>query len=560
MRLFKNANCQRIKINCCVMHYELSHDSIARQVYQKASTEARARRKVERFISERYQAYQERHAPLTQDDVDYVWPYLNVVNSKPEELAFIQEGKRKLQRSRRVRMLALGLTTLAFAVLAFWAMGQRSQAEAREQQSRSMRVSLAARYALYEGNPALAFRLAEQTLLWHNDASAQSIAVDVLREIQSNPLVRDVNHADMITALQFSADGTFFLSAALDGEVLLSGLAGDTLHSFRHDSGVVWAALLPGESALLSLTTAGSLWRWDIHSEQKTPLAKGLKITAARLAQDGTRLAGIAGQEVYVWEPNQGTEPFFNLTHTALVSAVDFLPAATGWDLVTATAASTAFRWNAAGEQILTYGSQLHQPVTGIHTSPTGDKVIFQTALGDFMLAGNGDSLMAQTPLLFRAFQPRQSAFAPSTDPERIVSISNDSNLVYVWNLSSPQSDIDLQWSPRGKVRYATLSSNGKRLLAASTDNETVLHLLKATFTDQNQDLFRFSSQTAWGVFAPNQAHFLSSAGGRAALLWKFDPAYVTNKMGITQEQLLGYYQSRLRPLSVAERALYKLD
>ena len=46
------------------------------------------------------------------------------------------------------------------------------------------------------------------------------------------------------------------------------------------------------------------------------------------------------------------------------------------------------------GEQILAYGNQLHQPVTGINTSTQGDKVIFQTALGDFMLAGNGDSLM----------------------------------------------------------------------------------------------------------------------------------------------------------------------
>jgi len=109
-------------------------------------------------------------------------------------------------------------------------------------------------------------------------------------------------------------------------------------------------------------------------------------------------------------------------------------------------------------------------------------------------------------------------------------------------------------------VRYATLSSNGKRLLAASTDNETVLHLLKATFTDQNQDLFRFSNQTAWGVFAPNQAHFLSSAGGNEALLWKLDPDYVNNKMGITQDQLLQYYQSRIRPLNANERKFYLLD
>ena len=59
------------------MDYELIHDTIAKQVFEKASTEARNRRKAEKYIPKRYEAYQQRGAKLTQDDIDsmYIWVY-----------------------------------------------------------------------------------------------------------------------------------------------------------------------------------------------------------------------------------------------------------------------------------------------------------------------------------------------------------------------------------------------------------------------------------------------------------------------------------------------------
>jgi hypothetical protein len=51
---------------------------------------------VERYISERYAAYQERGARLTQDDVDFATPYLPQVNVSAEESEFIAYARKQL--------------------------------------------------------------------------------------------------------------------------------------------------------------------------------------------------------------------------------------------------------------------------------------------------------------------------------------------------------------------------------------------------------------------------------------------------------------------------------
>lgn len=97
------------------MGYELIHDTIAKQVYAKASTEARTRRKIEKFIAERHQAYLERNAALSQEDLDYITPYLKQVNISREQEAFLKESRKNLQRAARNRRNTI---IAAIAVLA----------------------------------------------------------------------------------------------------------------------------------------------------------------------------------------------------------------------------------------------------------------------------------------------------------------------------------------------------------------------------------------------------------------------------------------------------------
>lgn len=543
------------------MKYELTHDTIARQVYQKASTEARTRRKVERYIREHYADYQDRGVQLTQDDIDYVWPYLDQVNSPEEEINFLKNGKSRLLRKRRVRQILWGTITAAFAVLALWAFQQRNQAVEREQQSQSMRISLAARYALYEGKPGLAFRLAEQTLLWDNDENAKAIATEVLQEIQDNPLVRDIEHKGIISVLQFSLDGKLILSASEDGEVRLSSLKGEIVHSFSHDSPIIWASLLSNDQHLAVQTAAHELLIYDLQYGTKERLALNGPVTAVSAQQTKSLLSAAVGDKILVWALSSDNAKLLleQATGTPL-STIELVTFKGSWEIITADESGNIFRWNQQGEKLTIYPNVLSQPITGMTINERKDKVVFRTPEGDFLTTYEGDTLETTRALLFRGFQPTGSVFSGKDTIDRLVALSRDSALVYVYNFASKSSNIDLSHSPKTTAHCGVLSPDGKIVLMGSADNEAVVSYLKDAELDQNYTLFRFNSSIVWGVFAPNNAHFLSSADGRKALLWKLDPEYVTNKKAISTGELIQYYQTRLRPLNKEEQLFYQLD
>ena len=109
--------------------YEISDEVLARQIFDKISAEAKARRRVEEFIRHRYRLAMECGLPdkaMTSEELDYIAPYVNVVNLDAAEDAFVKTAQRMHQgRKRRksiIRWTGLGvLTILAIGVgIALW--------------------------------------------------------------------------------------------------------------------------------------------------------------------------------------------------------------------------------------------------------------------------------------------------------------------------------------------------------------------------------------------------------------------------------------------------------
>ena len=118
------------------MRLEIIHDTIAKQVFEKASTEARTRRKIEKHIREAYEAFDERGAKLTQDDLDYIQPYLAQVDISEEESAFIQNGRKTLLAARRRKRFMVFLIVLILAVataVSLWFAFEANEKEAQVQ-------------------------------------------------------------------------------------------------------------------------------------------------------------------------------------------------------------------------------------------------------------------------------------------------------------------------------------------------------------------------------------------------------------------------------------------
>lgn len=120
------------------MNFEFTHDSLARAVFDKVSAEEKTRRKVERFVKDRYVYYLSQKVLLSQKDIDYVLPYLADISIKDEEKAFI---KRSISNSRKRRFQILGgiIAALIISFLAILANSERIKAEASRQSADSNR-------------------------------------------------------------------------------------------------------------------------------------------------------------------------------------------------------------------------------------------------------------------------------------------------------------------------------------------------------------------------------------------------------------------------------------
>ncbi|MCB0548907.1 MAG: hypothetical protein KDD19_15110 [Phaeodactylibacter sp.] len=81
------------------MRYELKHDKLAAQIYNLASTEAKARRKAENI----YHMYDEIGAArlFTQEELDYLARFQSVLRPKENLLAIIEKSKQELSRAQR---------------------------------------------------------------------------------------------------------------------------------------------------------------------------------------------------------------------------------------------------------------------------------------------------------------------------------------------------------------------------------------------------------------------------------------------------------------------------
>lgn len=117
------------------MKIEITHDSLAAEIYGRIADDEKARRKTEKFISDRYAMYELRKVLLTQDDIEYIHPNLSLVDIEEEKWEFVRKSKRALKRRRRVLALIVLLVFLILSGFALVAWNQRNVAIAAREEA-----------------------------------------------------------------------------------------------------------------------------------------------------------------------------------------------------------------------------------------------------------------------------------------------------------------------------------------------------------------------------------------------------------------------------------------
>lgn len=546
------------------MSYELSHDSIAQQIFQKAGAAAQMRRKVERFVQDRHDAFLQRGAPLTQDDIEFVWPYLDQISSSSAAIQHFRDSKQQLAQARQRRQLILVGLVLLFAALAIWALYQQQQAQKREQEAKTVQIALAARLAFQQGQPAASIRLAKQALEMPNAEAGREVLGEMLEELRSSPFFLEVRHEYPITAMDFAADSIHFLSADEGGVLRITGIDGKQQHQIKHVGPVSWAGFYTEDLSFFSLTaTAGKLYHWNEGAGKLLPLLPENSFNEVALSPDRTQMLGISGAQVLIWNTASPEKVIGQFELPEQVRTAGFLPTANGYEIITASISGRLQRWTINGQQVLEYPNLRQTQVTSIQANAPGDKIVFRTGQGDFLAdATEGDTLRSTTALFLMSKEARETHFFRFNGLDKAYSLNNDSSWVYQWNLSDPDLDIDFQWGPKQKACFVAVSPQAHKLLLANTGHEVVVREIAEQAADQKRELFRFSADITSGVFSPNQAHFLSSNGGKSALLWVFNKEFVELKSTASIEQLFTFYTDNklVPPLSEEQKTSYQLS
>ncbi len=139
------------------MRYELSHDSIARQVIEKASDEMHLRRKLQKYIEDRHEAFLERGAQLSKDDWIYISPHLQKVSLSAATERFLLEGRRALirrARNKRIAQVSIGLFLFVASLvsLGLWANAEKQKAETQTLYAEQARLLAITRAKFEEKN------------------------------------------------------------------------------------------------------------------------------------------------------------------------------------------------------------------------------------------------------------------------------------------------------------------------------------------------------------------------------------------------------------------------
>lgn len=303
--------------------FELAHDSLAALIDQQRSDEQRRVNEVYRQIHGSYQVYQDTQADfLSRNQLALYENYLPHLELEPELQAFLHESRRqiaiteqadrqKLAEERALRESAennaqrartLTKRALAFALLALlaaiWAIvanqrTQRAQEQLLQQIQEANAAALVAksRKAFYD-NHNLAWQLAarsyqllptpETALALRDMSYATHPAHDLLPR-----------HSGRITALAFSEDGGYLLSAGTDNSILRTRRDGSEAVRLSEDFGEVHKVIFSadGRYVILGAETGVSIWDLDQQKLVKSLNPNESAVYSLAISPDGQQVA-----------------------------------------------------------------------------------------------------------------------------------------------------------------------------------------------------------------------------------------------------------------------------
>lgn len=141
------------------MKIELSHDTLAKTVYERASASDRMRLRVLNLIRVKYQLYEVDHVLLTSEEVKAVAPFEDELSLTPEEQTFLRNSKIRANRNLIIFIVGSGIATFVVVGTLLWFLSYFVANNNKLEESNKLYQE--SEWALEEANKDLASKLAE---------------------------------------------------------------------------------------------------------------------------------------------------------------------------------------------------------------------------------------------------------------------------------------------------------------------------------------------------------------------------------------------------------------
>ncbi|MFK7920943.1 MAG: hypothetical protein AB8H47_03255 [Bacteroidia bacterium] len=495
------------------MQYELSHDTIARQIYEKASVEARTRRKVEKFIRERY----DREAILTEDDLDYIRPYLGQVNITTETQAYLQKGQRDLYLAKRRRTIITSGIILVLSIALAFAFYQNTQV--KKQKEIAEKTAMALEYRNFDATQAFQFaqeacRLSEKQNL---------LAIKTCREIlQSRHLLYQNSfnaHQDRLSEAIFSIDNQFIFSGDYDGLLIKQNAADSTiLFSIPHPAAVIDLALSHDGKLLAMACQDKHLYLYD--AKQGALIHKfpdhGAPLSQAVFSLDNQFLisANLMGH-LKVWSLTDFSLVKESEHHSASIKSLKLSP--DGKTIMSGGTKGILSLWEWQSDNPALIRQPIKSIILSICFHPDG-KSYFTVGHNDPITQWDltGDSIIASFPKT----EAKVLSLSPSFDSQYLLS-GLENGKALIWDLSSQKLLYTLA-GQRESIHTVAFSDGNKLALSGGAK-------LQVWNLDQMIPKIVLQASTNNNLFNP-KTHQLIEASEKELRTWDLSSANLANE------------------------------
>jgi WD40 repeat protein len=171
------------------MKYELNHDAVAKQIFEKATVDMKARRKVEQLVKNNYELYLKRQALMSQEQLEEIRPFRQALNLSQEEKDFVEMSEKALSAAQRRKFLMTLGIILTLAIMGAFATWQWYKSVQQQKIAEGGRLALLAQQQLSAYNFNDAFNLTQEALLRDpNNYTAKDIQSQIFHRSFDNLL------------------------------------------------------------------------------------------------------------------------------------------------------------------------------------------------------------------------------------------------------------------------------------------------------------------------------------------------------------------------------------